>query len=762
MYAMVESKLSPEKPVVEDRSLRCGICHKYFNFQSDLKRHSQVHSGFKPHCCTYCSKRFLKSSDLKRHVRTHTGEKPYPCLICSRPFANSYDLTKHTRVHTGEKPYSCPECGRRFANTSNLRIHQRAHTGEKPYKCVECNKKFSYASGLRDHKKTHLVTDPVEKLTDRTPLQVKDDSAEHLQKQTLRTCEASKKVGRNSSGLYRSESHPEQKTSEKAVASIRLPPRRHSEPPDSRVQYLTGGNYIVSNIDRPPFDNSGQHHSIANRGYSVPDFATGSTATEQKQHLSCYGDTQSQSSCGKTLQILLKGECLPDSLHTATPVDPYKETRAQLNAGVRFDETHSSTDRTLNYAKVREGGGHHSNSTIMLNSSERNNGIVDEREEYRGRPLRNSPSLSPLPHTSIDTRIAPNQDNNIDCRPHQAKRSSLTQYGGNDRLKYPLKKRPTSFQSDSNESNREHESLITRHIDTESHSDTANQVEPMKMSPASYRTTTTSQHAMGISPFELSNAPACYSQDLKHQSCINIANSNDDQRDVHIVEYTRPLLRLTEPQYQYNGSVSPSNFTNQSDQVGSFPRTSETSSSSHTAKNAIIKSAIDDAHYIVPVSNKELKITEVSRESSVQFSHRNENEVIDSGTAPYTPVPLSCLNVFHPQYAQGPPPLVAFTQHTANQSDHSKYSGYERPNVKMGSLIPLWTSPSINEHWPIMIKGGSPTTTLRHMSTLVKCNVTITNHGSLIWNRSTKTISLEESMLYIQQNIFHLLENARA
>ena len=46
-----------------------------------------------------CWKGFIQNSDLKKHTRIHTNEKPYACDICLRKFSESGSLQRHKKTH---------------------------------------------------------------------------------------------------------------------------------------------------------------------------------------------------------------------------------------------------------------------------------------------------------------------------------------------------------------------------------------------------------------------------------------------------------------------------------------------------------------------------------------------------------------------------------------------------------------------------------------------------------------------------------------
>ena len=43
------------------------------------------------------------SSDLKKHTNTHSGNRPFTCNVCKKSFTRSYSLKTHNRIHRGKK-----------------------------------------------------------------------------------------------------------------------------------------------------------------------------------------------------------------------------------------------------------------------------------------------------------------------------------------------------------------------------------------------------------------------------------------------------------------------------------------------------------------------------------------------------------------------------------------------------------------------------------------------------------------------------------
>lgn len=81
-----------------------SACAQRFSRACDLRRHLQVHTGYRPHKCAWCGRFFSRKDHLKTHIRTHTGEKPFACETCLRRFARSDELRRHRNVHVKRTP----------------------------------------------------------------------------------------------------------------------------------------------------------------------------------------------------------------------------------------------------------------------------------------------------------------------------------------------------------------------------------------------------------------------------------------------------------------------------------------------------------------------------------------------------------------------------------------------------------------------------------------------------------------------------------
>ena len=143
------------KSYANRKVIPCPHCRKQFPSEADLKRHTYIHTGEKPHVCLTCGKTFRQLGTLKSHSYIHTGDWPHVCEDCGKGFSTETALKVHGRMHTGSKPHLCGVCGKGFSRVSHLKGHLIIHTGHKPHKCTICGRGFTQVPHLQKHLQSH-------------------------------------------------------------------------------------------------------------------------------------------------------------------------------------------------------------------------------------------------------------------------------------------------------------------------------------------------------------------------------------------------------------------------------------------------------------------------------------------------------------------------------------------------------------------------------------------------------------------------------
>ncbi|KAG8190059.1 hypothetical protein JTE90_023031 [Oedothorax gibbosus] len=140
--------------------LRCEICERVFQYPSQLRDHTLIHTRVRRFVCQVCGMKFMKEHHLKAHQATHSAVKPFACPICARAFTLKANMERHTHIHSAERRFTCETCGKKFSQPQTLKMHLISHSEVKPFACSVCGKGLSRAHNLRAHMAIHRSSKP--------------------------------------------------------------------------------------------------------------------------------------------------------------------------------------------------------------------------------------------------------------------------------------------------------------------------------------------------------------------------------------------------------------------------------------------------------------------------------------------------------------------------------------------------------------------------------------------------------------------------
>ncbi|KAF8766480.1 Zinc finger protein 226 like protein [Argiope bruennichi] len=142
-----------------EKPYKCCMCSKSFRLDSALSIHIKKPLNIYPYMCHFYAEDVIppiSTENLQRCKKNLTGDvsriRIYACDLCPYRTLRSWNMKKHTFVHTGERPHKCSVCGQGFTQKHALKRHLLIHTGQKPFKCDVCSKVYRHKTSLLVHK----------------------------------------------------------------------------------------------------------------------------------------------------------------------------------------------------------------------------------------------------------------------------------------------------------------------------------------------------------------------------------------------------------------------------------------------------------------------------------------------------------------------------------------------------------------------------------------------------------------------------------
>lgn len=141
----------------EQKKVPCPICGKLFTNETNVLRHSRIHSS--PYTCPHCVKVFTDGMEYSEHIKSEHADLMFCCKECDAILPSKKSFVSHTvsqhsnaeKLLEGIKEKDCPICDRKFEKLSALESHMAVHSSEKNHECPACPKKYKYLPRLEQH-----------------------------------------------------------------------------------------------------------------------------------------------------------------------------------------------------------------------------------------------------------------------------------------------------------------------------------------------------------------------------------------------------------------------------------------------------------------------------------------------------------------------------------------------------------------------------------------------------------------------------------
>ncbi|XP_076437953.1 uncharacterized protein LOC143277070 [Babylonia areolata] len=148
-------QVSSGKDHGETSNYECEVCHKRFQFHSELLRHHPYHSY--QFACGFCRKAYQQKADLFDHFEiVHGGKMRFRCKYCERRFEDLVHFQTHIKVHKDGTVVRCTVCNKKFSCSSQMLLHLKNSHGP----CEVCGKKFLQEKEFVKHMKMAHVKQP--------------------------------------------------------------------------------------------------------------------------------------------------------------------------------------------------------------------------------------------------------------------------------------------------------------------------------------------------------------------------------------------------------------------------------------------------------------------------------------------------------------------------------------------------------------------------------------------------------------------------
>ena len=103
--------------------------------------------------CSFCTKTFESLQSQLCHEKRHEPFR-FKCDQCKKSFQFQCELKQHSNIHLlNSKKFKClsRKCNRRYSFLKTLKVHTKVHD-EVNYLCKECNKILNSYQNLSQHK----------------------------------------------------------------------------------------------------------------------------------------------------------------------------------------------------------------------------------------------------------------------------------------------------------------------------------------------------------------------------------------------------------------------------------------------------------------------------------------------------------------------------------------------------------------------------------------------------------------------------------